>query len=396
MTTASSCCRRFPAVLALTALLGAAPAWALSQRTFVASVGVNGNPCSITQPCRSIGAAIVQTSPGGEVIVLDSAGYGPFAVDRAISVIAPPGIYAGITVTNGNGITVSTGSSDVVVLRGLSINGQGGAQGVSIVSAKQVHIEDCTISNMGQEGIFIEGGNYVRIAGTTLRSNVGSGVRVSSANSNSLTLAIEYTRAVGNGFAGFLLRGGSQVTLHNVQAIDNVAYGVQVDPNVGVPNVAIVNGEFSGNGDTGIRIDGKPGISAGLSIHGISASRNGGSGLSISSASNNPPWSVVNASISHSHVTWNGFSGLATISVFQSINFITVAHSVFSENGVYGIESNEGPGNVVNVSANSVSRNGDYDLAQTYLGQLNTFGNNALTGSGAADTFGSLTGKSLR
>jgi hypothetical protein len=396
MTIASSCCRRLPAVLALTALLGAAPAWALSQRTFVASFGNNGNPCTIAQPCRSFVTAIGQTSAGGEVIVLDSAGYGAFQAYKAISVIAPPGIYAGVSVNSGQSITVAAGAADVVVLRGLSINGQGGDHGVTISSAKQVHIEDCTISNMGQQGIYIPGGNYVRIAGTTLRSNGRSGVFVPTANSNSITLAIENTHAVRNAQDGFFLQGGSQVTLYNASAVDNARFGVYVAANVGVPNVAIANGEFSGNGDTGIRIDGNPGISTGLSMHGISASRNGGSGLSINSASNNIPWSVVNASISHSHVTWNGFSGLATGSVFQNTNFVTVAHSVFSENGVYGIQANGASGTVVNASANSASRNGDYDLAQTNGGQLNTFGNNALTGSGAADTFGSLTGKSLR
>ncbi len=395
MTTASSCCRRFPAVLALTSMLGAAPAWALSQRTFVASVGVDSNPCSITQPCRTFNAAIGRTSPGGEVIVLDSAGYGAFYVDKAISVIAPPGIYAGVTVHSGDTLTVAAGAFDVVVLRGLSINGQGDARGVTISSAKQVHIEDCTISNMGQQGIYIPGGNYVRIAGTTLRSNGKSGVFVPTANSNSITLAIENTHAVRNAQDGFFLQGGSQVTLYNASAIDNARFGAYVAANAGVPNVAIVNGEFSGNGDTGIRIDGNPGISAGLSIHGISASRNGGSGLSISSASNDI-LAVVNASISHSHVTWNGASGLWTGSTGQNINRITVAHSVFSENGIYGIQANGGFGTILNVSANSVSRNADYDLAQTNSGQLNTFGNNALTGSGAADTFGSLTGKSLR
>src|SRR4030095_10262960 len=50
---------------------------ATAQRRFVASNASAGNDGSIGAPCRSFGAAILQTSSGGEVIVLDSAGYGP-------------------------------------------------------------------------------------------------------------------------------------------------------------------------------------------------------------------------------------------------------------------------------------------------------------------------------
>ena len=46
------------------------------QRTFVASTGDDGDPCSLSLPCRSFAAAILQTNAGGEVVVLDSGGYG--------------------------------------------------------------------------------------------------------------------------------------------------------------------------------------------------------------------------------------------------------------------------------------------------------------------------------
>jgi hypothetical protein len=74
-------------------------------------------------------AAIAATSAGGEVIVLDSAGYGPVTITQAVSIIAPQGIYAGISAFSGNGITVNAPGA-IVVLRGLSINGQGGFDGM--------------------------------------------------------------------------------------------------------------------------------------------------------------------------------------------------------------------------------------------------------------------------
>ena len=68
-------------------------ALAASQRTFVASTGLDTNACSISAPCRSFGAAIAKTGSSGEVIVLDSAAYGPVTIDKSISLIAPAGIY---------------------------------------------------------------------------------------------------------------------------------------------------------------------------------------------------------------------------------------------------------------------------------------------------------------
>src|SRR5882672_11716567 len=95
-----------------------------APRTFVASTGVDSNPCSRPAPCRSFTAAVAQTASGGSVIALDSAGYGPVTISQSISLIAPPGIYAGITATSGNAITISgAAATDVVVLHGLSIEG---------------------------------------------------------------------------------------------------------------------------------------------------------------------------------------------------------------------------------------------------------------------------------
>ena len=58
---------------------------ALAQRTFVSSTGVDSHPCNLAQPCRSFASAIAQTDIGGEVIVLDSAGYGPVTITQSVS-----------------------------------------------------------------------------------------------------------------------------------------------------------------------------------------------------------------------------------------------------------------------------------------------------------------------
>src|SRR5438067_11312068 len=97
-------------VFALTAVLTAHFSLA-AQRTFVASSGNDANPCTRDLPCRSFATAIASTSPNGEVVALDSAGYGPFTVTQSVAIIGAPGVHAAITVPSGNGIAVSAGAS---------------------------------------------------------------------------------------------------------------------------------------------------------------------------------------------------------------------------------------------------------------------------------------------
>jgi len=130
---------------------------AVAQRTFVSANGSDLNACSIGLPCRSFKAAIAQTIAGGEVIVLDSAGYGPVTITKSVSIIAPAGVYAGISVFSGDGVTVTASSTDSVTLRGLAITAQGGTNGVNFSAGGILEIDRCTISGAFTNGIEING-----------------------------------------------------------------------------------------------------------------------------------------------------------------------------------------------------------------------------------------------
>jgi len=156
--------RGFPcALVAFAALAATAPGIALatSQRTFVASYGSDASAtCSLGAPCRSFNAAIAQTSPGGEVVILDTAGYGPMIIDKSLKVIGPAGVYGGISVTGGanptTGVVINAADTDDVVLRGLDITGVPAAAplpqiGIDIQNAGAVYIEKTSISNFTQD-----------------------------------------------------------------------------------------------------------------------------------------------------------------------------------------------------------------------------------------------------
>ncbi len=141
------------ATIALPAAAGAA------QRTFVSAK--NGNDalnCTNTAPCRSFQRAVNVVAAGGEVIPLDSGGYGRFDIYQSVTVSAPPGIYAGITATAGQGdaIHVAAAMPVSVVLRGLSVTttamGTGGIY-FSAVAGSTTRIESCSIDG-GLYGVF--------------------------------------------------------------------------------------------------------------------------------------------------------------------------------------------------------------------------------------------------
>jgi len=90
-------------------------------RTFVSGVGDDTNPCSREAPCRTFVGAVSKTKAGGEIDVLDPGGYGPVTITKSITIDGKG--MASILASGTNGITVNAGSTDVIILRNLSING---------------------------------------------------------------------------------------------------------------------------------------------------------------------------------------------------------------------------------------------------------------------------------
>jgi hypothetical protein len=141
---------RFLTALALSTLVAAElPA---VQRTFVSAVnGDDTNPCSRLQPCRNFAAALPLTDPNGEVVVLDSGGYGVVTITQPVSLISPSGVHAGITAFSGNAITIE--ASGHVVLKNLSLNAQGGVSGIDANTVSALYVEGCVINGFSSFGI---------------------------------------------------------------------------------------------------------------------------------------------------------------------------------------------------------------------------------------------------
>ena len=221
---------RSVAVAALVLLAPATAPATTAQRTFVASSGSDVNPCTQSQPCRSFAAAIAKTSPAGEVVVVDSAGYGPVKITQSVSLIAASGVYAGVTVTVGSGVQID-GSGIAVSLRGLAINGQGGYFGISFIQGARLSIEDCEVANAQITGILI-GATNTAIRNTVVR-NDQFGVSI-------------------DGIAGTL-----QVSIVNSEIAGNTLAGVSASAS-GLAQVTVAHSVLTNNG-TALQIDSPPG-----------------------------------------------------------------------------------------------------------------------------------------
>src|SRR6516164_6196895 len=100
------------------------PAQAQRARVFVASYGSDSNPCTFLSPCRNFQQAVNVVDAGGEVTAIDSAGFGPIAINKSVAITSPAGIEGGVVpASNSDGIVITAGSSDIVTLRGLTIEG---------------------------------------------------------------------------------------------------------------------------------------------------------------------------------------------------------------------------------------------------------------------------------
>jgi hypothetical protein len=228
----------------------ASNAVATSQRSFVsAQLGNDANACGPTAPCRTFARAISVTTAGGEIIILDSGGYGAFSISQAISINAPAGVYAGITVLSGDGITVSAGGSDAVSLRGLTINGLGGVNGVTFSTGAALHIENCSVSGFTGNGFNLVSGGLVFFKDSSARAS-GNGAVL---NNSSALASMDACRFERNTGAGLLVSAGKASVRGSVAS----ANGNGLEAAAGTsPELSIEKCLAANNSGVGISADG--------------------------------------------------------------------------------------------------------------------------------------------
>jgi Right handed beta helix region len=216
----------FAVGLALASTLSAAQAQ--NARSFVSGHGSDSAACSLAAPCRTLAIAFAATNPGGEIDVLDPAGYGSLTINKAISIVNDGVGTAGVIVPSGGiGITINAGSSDAVSLRGLSVEGGGvGASGIKFNSGASLTVENCVIRHMTADGIdFFSTTSALTVSNTLVADNGGNGIEF--APTGSATAVFNRVEANNNALSGIFVDGLNSAGTNTVNATvsDSVAAG---------------------------------------------------------------------------------------------------------------------------------------------------------------------------
>jgi hypothetical protein len=323
-----------PVVLSL--LFFSLPAQAVLQRVYVSAISGNdantATGCPASAPCRWFSTAVSAVDSGGEVVVLDSGAYGAVTITKSVSLIAPEGVYGGITVFSGAGVTVATAGVNVI-LRGLTINGMGGNNGVAMTDGASLSLENCTVKNFAPgaavyvnaaaklrildsvlrssyNGAYIAGGARAVISGTRILDNSHEGLYVYASGSGLITSAyVHRSEASGNGASGFYSKGESSgmANLHikDSAAAGNGGSGALADANGGSVTANVSSSLMSGN-NCGI---GAQGSGAYLSAFGNTVTANGTGLCQSSSASLD---SFRDNDVTGNDFQWSGTIGSAT------------------------------------------------------------------------------------
>ena len=155
-------------------------------RTWVSGVGDDLNACSRTAPCKTLAGAILKTNTGGEITVMDAGGFGSVIISKSIT-IDGTGVPASILAAQATGITIDIpfrrqgDTKRAVRIRGLSINGvSNGINGINVIAARNVSVEDCVIDGFTANGINVQAGTLF-VRNTTIRNNAGTGINATGA-----------------------------------------------------------------------------------------------------------------------------------------------------------------------------------------------------------------------
>ncbi|MBZ5595465.1 MAG: hypothetical protein LAP39_24745 [Acidobacteriia bacterium] len=189
-----------------------------ANRTFVATSGSDANDCSVSDPCRTFTAALAATASGGEIVVVNSGGYGPVSITQPVTISAIGGV-ASITQTTpaANAITINIASgTGTVTLIGLGLHGGGtGNDGIKVTKVGALRLFNLSIEGFANDGVEFGFAGQLAIYDSNINDNAVNGLEVTAAGS----VFVHNTGFNGNTTAGVAASDGT------VSVADSYAHG---------------------------------------------------------------------------------------------------------------------------------------------------------------------------
>lgn len=219
---------------------------AQATRTWVSGVGDDVNPCSRTAPCKTFAGAISKTATNGEINCLDPAGYGAVTITKSVTIDCED-TQGSILSAGTNGVIVNitsvTDTKKAFKIRGISINGAGtGINGIRILAANSVQIEDGVIDGVTQHGISVEttsGTPKITIDRMSIRSNTGNGINTFITGG---TVNLSVSNSIfSNNATGISLSGNTKAAINDSTLTNNTTGLVAANSDMNVLSCMISN-----------------------------------------------------------------------------------------------------------------------------------------------------------
>jgi hypothetical protein len=310
------------AATSLAAVLMAAPAQAQVVQTFVSAAGSDSNNCAdVTTPCLHFQNAVNATVPGGEVVALNPADYGPMTINQPITINGQGWAYVA-PAAGGTAITINANSGDTVRLRGLVLDGSAatntnGTNGIVLNSGRRLIVTNCIMQN------FLDAGT----------GPLGRGILMQP-TSGTLNFDISYTTFLNNTF------------------------GIEWEPPSGSPNaigvIDHVRAMFANEGGSGIGFE-TDNAAGGSVFAAISNSDTSYNGIGIYADNEFSP-STIAISIKNLTAINNGEGIIA-----NGTSNVQLGQSVITGN-TYGIINNTQPNTLYTYSDNQIGQSGIADI----------------------------------
>ena len=174
----------------------ATAAGATVPRAFVSTQGLDTNPCSAVQPCRSFNQALTVVQPGGEIIVQNSGGYSTgFTITQSVTIDAGS-FDASVFGTGATDLCiVNAAPTDRVVLRGISFHGANvGNTAIGVGQVGSLYIEHCSITEFPGDAVAMTtGGGNLFVTDTDVRK-CSAGLVLETFTATALNLVVENSR----------------------------------------------------------------------------------------------------------------------------------------------------------------------------------------------------------
>jgi hypothetical protein len=195
------------------AAFSASPAAAQNARSFVSGHGNDANSCLYAAPCRTFAGAYPKTNAGGEISVLDPAGFGPLTITHALSIVNDGvGEASIVLVAAGSAITINAGASDAVSLRGLTLDGSGttNTSGIVFNSGAALTVQNCVVRHFNGVGINFQpnAASNLAVSNSLLADNAFDGVLIAPTGAGAVTAALNRVEMNNNGRYGIGISGG--------------------------------------------------------------------------------------------------------------------------------------------------------------------------------------------